>query len=83
MEKNNKNNGNNKKSGFKFLYYGQDDEQIEFYIKHGLKPAYEDIHHKTGRKFAAFPFDKSGYIWKLWQEHTKERYERGDFRKNK
>ena len=81
--KNNNKNNNKGKSGLKYLYYGQNDEQIQFYLDHGLKPVKTGVHFGTGRKFAAFSFGQSSRIWKLWQEHTREQYLKGEFRKNK
>ena len=76
--------GNNKgKSGLKYLYYDKNREQIDFYLAHGLKPVKTGVHFKTGVEFAAFSFGQSSRIWKLWQEATRDRYERGEYKKNK
>ena len=83
MENKNNKNNNKGKSGLKYLYYDKQREQIEFYLEHGLKPVKTGFHHKTGAEFAAFSFGQSGRIWKLWQEATRDKYERGEFRKNK
>ena len=80
---NNQNNNNKGKSGLKYLYYGQNDEQIEFYLAHGLKPVKEGVHFHTGNRFVAFPFDESGRVWHLWKEHTQEEWKQGKFRNNK
>ena len=75
------NSSGNKKSGLKYLYYDKQREQIDFYLDHGLTPVKTGVHYKTGVEFIAFNFDETGRVWHLWKEYSRDRYERGEFRK--